>query len=422
MATINYLYRSTRKEAPLNLRLLYSHKGKDYVLGGRTKLIISKDYWQNDHFKGRINDIDRANYQKEIKEDLTNLETHLLDAFYKIDDPTTVDKNWLKNQIDKFYNPQKEIEAPTELIKFFDFYSDLKKNELSFTRLQRLEVIQNKLKRYEDHTGETLYIADINYRFKKDFTEYSDNEQYARNTLKSDFSVIKTVCRYAGQWNIQVSPQLENLKATADNIKAPYLSFKEIEAVRNLDLPIDGHLDNARDWLVISCYTGQRISDFMRFTSDMIVQDGDDFYLEFKQQKTGKLTTIPFLKEARKVLDKRNGNFPRPISHQRYNDYIKTVCKKAGLTQKIKGMQLVCIADDPKNASRNDYRKQIGLCKKYTLVSSHIGRRSFATNYYGKVPTPVLISITGHSTEKMFLKYIHKSETDTAKDAIRYFK
>src|SRR5699024_1827492 len=121
-------------------------------------------------------------------------------------------------------------------------------------------------------------------------------------------------------------------------------------------------------------------------------------------------------------LDKRNGNFPRPISDQRYNDYIKKVCKKAGLNDLMEGKKTVCIADDPDNATKNDYRKKIGLCKKYKLVSSHIGRRSFATNYYGKVPTSVLISITGHSTEKMFLKYIHKSETDTAKDALKYFK
>ena len=38
----------------------------------------------------------------------------------------------------------------------------------------------------------------------------------------------------------------------------------------------------------------------------------------------------------------------------------------------------------------------------------------FATNHYGKLPTPVLMSATGHTTEKMFLAYIGKSSIDNA--------
>ena len=51
---------------------------------------------------------------------------------------------------------------------------------------------------------------------------------------------------------------------------------------------------------------------------------------------------------------------------------------------------------------------------KRELVSTHIGRRSFATNHFGKIQTPVLMSQTGHKTEKMFLKYIGKTEKDNA--------
>jgi hypothetical protein len=33
-------------------------------------------------------------------------------------------------------------------------------------------------------------------------------------------------------------------------------------------------------------------------------------------------------------------------------------------------------------------------------------RRSFASNYYGKIETPLLMNITGHSKEPTFLTYI----------------
>jgi len=43
---------------------------------------------------------------------------------------------------------------------------------------------------------------------------------------------------------------------------------------------------------------------------------------------------------------------------------------------------------------------------KYAFVTSHIMRRSFASNYYGKIETPLLMNINGHSKESIFLSYI----------------
>jgi len=62
-----------------------------------------------------------------------------------------------------------------------------------------------------------------------------------------------------------------------------------------------------------------------------------------------------------------------------------------------------------------------GVYPKYELIGSHVCRRSFATNFYGKIPTPILINITGHGTEKMFLKYIGKTSYDNAYQMVKYF-
>jgi hypothetical protein len=37
------------------------------------------------------------------------------------------------------------------------------------------------------------------------------------------------------------------------------------------------------------------------------------------------------------ILNKRNGDFPRKISAQRYNTYIKIVCEKAGINEIVEG-------------------------------------------------------------------------------------
>lgn len=101
---------------------------------------------------------------------------------------------------------------------------------------------------------------------------------------------------------------------------------------------------------------------------------------------------VPLSKKVRAILEKRDGNFPRKISDQRYNEYIKEVCKIAGLRKLIEGSKI----------NPEIIRKEKGLFPKYELVTSHIGRRSFATNNYGKIPTSLLINVTGHSTETMF--------------------
>ena len=273
------------------------------------------------------------------------------------------------------------------------------------------------MERLQNHQGKTITIKDINEDFKQRFQDYSNIESYSQNTQQRELVMIKTICYHARYMGLDIHHQLDNLKLKRQSVPHIYLTTEEIETIAKLELKHE-HLENARDWLVISCYTGQRVSDFMRFTKDMIRIDEGKHLLEFKQKKTGKLMTIPISKEVRKVLAKRGGDFPRAISDQKYNDYIKDVAEAAGLFDLAEGKKRVDITPKEKKST---WRDVTGKYPKWQLVSSHIGRRSFATNHYGKVPTSYLINITGHGSEKMFLNYIQKSNKDMAIDAYDYF-
>ena len=111
-------------------------------------------------------------------------------------------------------------------------------------------------------------------------------------------------------------------------------------------------------------------------------------------------------------------------------DFSKTKVSKPGWTLVGIGIGLVAVAipvaiiGSKKVETVKDsgiYRKKTDTYKKHELVSSHIGRRSFATNFYGKIPTTYLIYVTGHSTEQMFLTYIGKSNKDLAMEIGNYF-
>ena len=48
-------------------------------------------------------------------------------------------------------------------------------------------------------------------------------------------------------------------------------------------------------------------------------------------------------------------------------------------------------------------RKEIGLFPKYSVIASYDLWRSFATNFFGKIPTPILMNMSGHNREATFM-------------------
>jgi len=421
MATVNFLYRSTRDKAPLNLRLLFRYNDRDFVIGGRTKEVVSKDYWVKYHDKQRIKDIDLKNFQIDVTKNLNVLENYILDQFRK-NNPSQVNKKWLKDIVEEYYNPDAiDKSIPTDLVSYIDYYLDYRKNEITSSNVKKVNTLKNKLDRFENEFGIRVFITDINDDFKKDYVSFSEDHQYSQNTQQRELVLIKTICFHARHMGLKTHHQLDGLKLQRETVKHIYLTPEEIEKLEGLDLEHD-YLKNARDWLLISYYTGQRVSDFMRFEPSMIREEDGKYFLEFRQKKTKKLMSIPFSPKARTVCVKYNGNFPRPISSQRYNDYIKIVCQKAKFNDEVKGKRRISIAPDGVKPKATDYRDVEKTYKKWELVSSHIGRRSFATNHYGKVPTTLLMNITGHGSEKMFLNYIKKSNKDLAVEAYKYFE
>ena len=106
MATVNFLYRSTKDKANLHLRLLYRFNETDFVFGANTKYEVSKLYWSKQH-KIKSKDILVSNKQTEVNNELNKIENHVLNAFNTVN-TDEVNKEWLQTQIDYYYNPPQE--------------------------------------------------------------------------------------------------------------------------------------------------------------------------------------------------------------------------------------------------------------------------------------------------------------------------
>ena len=410
MASIYLLLQSKKSPAVIYIRL---RDGRTLDIKAKTNFHIDPINWDDAEqrpTKKALKDIDIAN----LDTDLSTLKNDLLKEYNRSKGNKVIDAQWLKD----FINPPQEQEKhPDKLVDYIDTFIEFKKADVKSSTITKCNVIKHLLMRYQEHTKSVLYIRDIDAKFKMDFEKYCISVGYAPNTTARNIRFIKTFCRHAKANGVETHYQLDSIKAKYHKVENIYLDEKEIaeiEKLKSKDLT-DG-LENARDWLLISCYCGQRVSDFLRFDKSMIRYEKNKAgelkpLIEFTQVKTDKIMTIPLHSKIIEIMKKYEGNFPRKISDQRYNEHIKKVCEKAKI-------------NTPTHGTLFDHKLKEKITKdypKHLLVSSHIGRRSFATNNYGKIPTSFLMYITAHTTEAMFLTYIGKSNKDIAMELTNYF-
>lgn len=411
MARIKVLLKSKNNPSPIYIRLT---DGRQIDVMAKTKYNINPNDWSVVKEQPKnLNDIHYSN----INSDLTDLKGLLLKHYNDSKNKVLVNTQWLKDFLNPAIKVIEENRIPTTLVEYIDYYIEYRKHELQNTSVKKFKVIQNKMDRFQLFRKKPILINEINDRFKNEFVSYYKSQSYAQNTMQRELVMIKTFCKHARFLGLETHNQLDSLRLDRAKVEKIYLTFEELEMIENIkENELTESLDNAKNWLIISCYTGQRVSDFLRFNSEMIRVENGKHLLEFTQKKTNKIMTIPLHKKVLEILEKRNGEFPYSISDQKYNDYIKTVCQIAKIENLVTGSKKV--ETKPKSGV---FRKKTDTYKKYELVSSHIGRRSFATNFYGKIPTTYLIYVTGHSTESMFLTYIGKSNKDIAMELTNYF-
>lgn len=116
--------------------------------------------------------------------------------------------------------------------------------------------------------------------------------------------------------------------------------------------------------------------------------------IDFVKQKTGRAVTVGILNPL--INETLLNKFPSYSDPQLFNIPIRQICEIAGVTRRETACKI----------RANPRRKLKGVFKKYELITAHDLRRSFATNYYSKVETTILMRITGHKKESTFLEYI----------------
>lgn len=264
------------------------------------------------------------------------------------------------------------------------------------------------LKDFQQKKRKRIDFDTIDLNFYNDFTEYLATEKkYAINNIGKHIKTLKTFLNDATErgYNKNFAYKMKKFKTFNVPVENIYLNESELDELLNLDLTDEQNYERVRDLFLVGCFTGLRFSDFSNIKPENIKGD----FIEITTKKTAEPVVIPIHETIKKIMRKYKGKYenslPPAISSQKMNDYLKEIGKKLD-TLKI-----------PVSNSYTKGGKLVTTNKpKHDLITTHTARRSFASNLYIQgFPAQQIMKITGHQTERAFMKYIKITPKESAK-------
>ncbi len=402
MATIKYLIQSKSTSAPIYLRLSIN---RDKSYKRKTGLFINSKDWSKATGLPKQNN----SYNKQLNIDLGKLENKIIENINVASKKgIRITGDWLIYNINKHFNRIEENVESNLLVdhiqKIID-NADTKvlqggKVGLSKNRIKGYITFKGIIEKYQKHIKKEIDFKEIDINFEDGFRNWLIKKQgYSINYAGKNFDNLKAVCNDAKRKGKVVNDHADHLQSFTegkDERDIVTLSFDELDIIANLN-DLSTSFENVRKWLLLGCEIGQRGGDLLNITKKNFVMREGINYIDVIQQKTGKTVTIPLTDKTEKII---KSGLPYEISIQKFNDYLKKLCELAEINEPVKGRLYVS----------EKKRKIKGVYPKYKLITSHTCRRSFATNYYKQIPTPIWMEVTGHSKESLFLTYIGKKK------------
>jgi len=412
-ATRFYLRKKDVPNKETLILLYFSYNNKRAIIS--TELTIQPRYWNSKEQKARSTR-GQAQNSSFINDRLQEYKNAIETAY----------KNFKKRGIEpeveelkKQYNDK--LLPPEPIKKEVDFWTEYEK----FIESSKGRVVKDVIKDYnslkkhllgfQKHTRRRVSFENFNYAFYQKFTKYltydamkpNGEPGLSTNTVGKQIKNLKAFLNYCFKHEIIERFDLSNFKTVTEDTDAIFLSENEIEQIYRADLSSYPELEESRDLLVLGCQLGLRSGDLFRLRADMIRND----MIRITMKKTSKSVVIPLNQLAKEIINKYNRDFPNKINSYSFNADLKKIGKIAK------------IDEDIVITKNRGVEKQDVSYKKYELMSSHICRRSFCTNQYLKgVPTVFLMKISGHSTEKAFLRYIKIDEEMAARKMMEFWQ
>lgn len=416
MAKINYYLRDKNAQSPTPI-LLYVHY-KNVRFKFSTNETIDPKYW--DIEKQEVKRTKNFPTHPEFNLRLRNIKTiaeDLLREYQNDNDHQSPTPEQFNEIVRSRLNPTPEPQIKKlDLIGFcHDFLNecetrlnDKSGKPISKTTIRVYKQAFRELEAYKAkyYKNRIFDFEQIDYYFYTQFQKYLITERnYSTNTVGKHTKTLKSFFLEAQARGLMPNFVSRKFKSISEQTDAIYLDVKELNTLFNLDLSNNPRLERVRDLFIVGTWTGLRFSDFTRIEAENI-KNG---FIEMQTQKTSEIVVIPIHNHVEAIMSRYEGrtpnSLPKPMSNQKMNDYLKELGELAGIAETI-------------NQTFTKGGKKLSVnYPKYELITTHSARRSFATNQYlAGFPSISIMKLTGHRTEKAFMKYIKVTPRETAEN------
>jgi site-specific recombinase XerD len=391
--------------------------GRQIDLCKKIGITIDAEHW--DAKNEKIKNTYKFGNKDKINSKIFLLKSKITDKYnYDNINGEVIDTSWLELAIDEAFGRATKSTGKTEnwkiyFLEFCKHWLDYESSQTNQTAINHYKVfVDLHLTNYlKSNSLSKVKIKEVTNKTIESFVDYLLEKNYSPESTKRHATRFKFFLNRAENMNLEVNKSYkEPIKVAQEKeaVKEIYLNEKEIESIYKIDYSKNLMLDNIRDNFIIGLCTGLRVSDFNNNMNQTNIIDG---FIEIKTKKTSTAVAIPLHKYIVEILNKRNGNLPKKVNDVQFNISIKNICQQAKINENTLGL----LFDAKTKRNKLDYYP------KYKLVSSHICRRSFATNLFGKVPNYVIQAVGGWSTERMMLHYIKKSNREQAEELKKYW-
>ncbi len=406
MPTLKYIIRKNKsalnKDGTTLIFLRYTHKGKTAYFTSKKRIPVN--YWEQNNQRVKRSYKGFTTYNIYLSKFRQKVEDIINKAMLDDIEPTTkyvrkqydlinelVEEKWEKQrkaldfeQFGKlFVDESKRTKKPPTIRSYNDFLNILDLYKKS-RRINKLE------------------WSDFNMTWYFDFMDFYITERGANNnTFGKMVKTLKTFLNagFDQGHNTDLGYKDKRFRVYQEEVTHIYLNEDEIQKMLQLDLSSNIKRQTVRDLFVIGCYTGLRFGDFKQIDNKNI-KDGR---LRVKTQKTGQFVVIPFHPIVKGIIDRYNGLLPKAYCNNVINKELKSIAREAGFIDTVIQVRTHGIE-----------RKET-VYEKWQLVSTHCARRSFATNLFKQgFPSINIMKITGHKSEKTFMRYIKVTEDEVA--------
>ncbi len=402
MAEVKFVLKEPKiKEATL-IYLFYRFSNQ--TLKYSTGIKINPKYWNPESQKARQARL--FTQSESINATLENLSTTIKNTHRDI---VTAKRNPTPHKLREELNKALFKEEYAQKQGFIKFVEGLieQSNRMKNTKKQWKQTLR-KLLEYKKATQKEVDFDTIDLDFYNSFIHFLTKEGYTKNTIGGFIKNVKIFMNEAVERKLTNNLEYRNrkfriLEETVDKI---YLSQKELANIYIMDLSNKHRLEKVRDLFIVACYTGLRFSDLIQVRRENIINGNQ---IKVRTEKTSETVIIPIHKYVKEIISKYNGVLPTSISNQKMNEYLKEIARLAEIDTTVK----IAITRGGKTDNM--------INKKHELVTTHTARRSFATNaYLMDMPSISIMKITGHRTEKSFMKYIRISQEENANKLLNH--